>query len=99
MRVIQPPPEALADPEAMEMLRAWIVKGSLQVVLAAWVWKDEPAIWGRLLADTANHLADAIAQETGRRRSDIFAAIRDRLIEDLDDPDPERTGEFSSHTQ
>jgi len=99
MRVIQPPPEALADPEALEMLRAWIVKGGLQVVLSAWVWKDEPATWGRLLADTANHLADAIAAETGRNRSDIYAAIRNRLIEDLDHPDPERTGEFAGHPQ
>ena len=99
MRIIQPPPDALADPEALEMLRVWIVKGGLQVVLSAWVWKDEPATWGRLLADTANHLADAIAAETGRNRAEIYAAIRDRLIEDLDDPDSERTGEFSGRPQ
>jgi|SRR6185312_7276504 len=99
MRIIQPPPAALADPEAFEMLRAWIVRGGLQVVLSAGVWKDEPETWGRLLADTANHLADAIAAETGRNRSDIYAAIRDRLIEDLDDPDLERTGEFAGGPQ
>ena len=99
MRVIQPPPEALADPEALEVMRAWIVKGGLQVVLSAWIWKDEPATWGRLLADTANHLADAIAAETGRDRSAIYAAIRGRLIEDLDDPDPERTGDFARRPQ
>ena len=94
MRHLVPPPDTESDPEAMEMLRAWIIDGRLQVVLAAWVWKDEPKIWGRLLADTAGHLADAISSQTGQKRDTVYSAIRSQLIVDLDDPDEGLFGSF-----
>ncbi len=99
MRILPIPPQAHDDPEATELVRGWIVDGRLQVTLAAWIWKDEPATWGRLLAETAVHLTEAIAAQTGRDRGEVFAAIRDRLLEGLDDPGDDLIGDFVNPPQ
>lgn len=99
MRILAVPPAVHDDPDALEMLRAWIVNGELQIVLAAWVWKDEPATWGRLLAEAAGHLADAISKESGQNREAVYARIRERLVADLEDPPSDLIGEFVERPQ
>lgn len=99
MRILPVPPQAHDDAEATELVRAWIVDGRLQVTLAAWIWKDEPETWGRLLAETAAHLTEAIAAQTGRSRAEVFAAIRDRLVEGLDEPGDDLVGGFVNPAQ
>jgi hypothetical protein len=76
------------------MIRGWIVNGELQVSLAAWVWTDKPDEWGRLLADSANHLADAISEQTGNDRSKIYKSICRALIKHLNDPPEDLVGNF-----
>jgi hypothetical protein len=76
MRPLPHPPDAEKNPDSLEMLRGWVVDGQLQISLAAWVWQDEPKEWGRLLAESACHLADAISEETGKNRDEIFRGIR-----------------------
>lgn len=68
------------------MIRGWVVDGALQISLAAWVWADQPEEWGRLLADSACHLADAISKETGKGREEIFCSISESLIRHLQNP-------------
>jgi len=75
------------------MIRGWVVDGEIQVSLAAWVWQDEPEEWGRLLAESACHLADAISTETGKSRDDIFRAISKSLIHHLQHPPNDLEGE------
>lgn len=75
MRTLPHPPDAEQDPDSLEMLRGWIVDGDLQVSLSAWVWQDEPRHWGRLLGDIVGHLSDAISEETGRSKEEIFDEI------------------------
>ena len=94
MRALPVPPAAETDPEALEMIRGWIIQGSLQISLAAWVWKDEPQTWGRMLAEAAGHLADAIAKDTGGRRDIVFAKIRGSVIANLDDLPDTLQGDF-----
>lgn len=94
MRPLPHPPDAEADPDSLEMVRGWIVDGQLQVSLAAWVWQDEPETWGRLLAESVVHLADAISADTGRDRGQLFATIVASLERHLKEPPGNLTGEF-----
>ena len=94
MRPLPHPPDAERDPDSLEMLRGWVVNGQFQISIAAWVWKEEPAEWGRLLADSANHLADAIAADTGRDRAEIYAAISESLIHHVQHPPGNLSGDF-----
>ena len=93
MRPLRHPPDAEKDEDSLEMIRGWVVDGELQISLAAWVWADEPAQWGRLLADSACHLADAISKETGKNRDEIFRAISDSLVHHLQHPPDNLEGE------
>jgi hypothetical protein len=93
MRPLPYPPDAEQDDDALEMIRGWVVDGEIQVSLAAWVWQDEPAEWGRLLAESACHLADAICKETGKSRDNIFRAISESLIHHLQHPPSDLEGQ------
>lgn len=99
MRVLPIPPDASGDSEALEVVRAWIVQGGLQVSLAPWAWADQPGEWGRLLADLGLHMADALAKETGKPVADLREAIREGLLSSLDDEDGDRSGDFVERPQ
>ena len=99
MRELPPPPDALSDPNALEMVRGWIINGNLQASVAAWVWQENPVIWGRLLADIAGHLADAIATEKGLERDDVFQQIADSVRHHLAIPPDDLSGEFIAPLQ
>ena len=83
VRELGVPPLADSDREAVEILRAWITKGSLEVALLR-VW-DEPDGWGVLLVDLARHASRAFAREgicsedaAMNRIRDIFEAEWER---------------------
>jgi hypothetical protein len=99
MRSLPHPPDAEKDEHSLEMVRGWVVDGQLQISLAAWVWQDQPEEWGRLLADSACHLADAISKETGKNRNQVFKAISESLIHHLKNPPDELEGEHVEPTQ
>ncbi|MBA4147479.1 MAG: DUF5076 domain-containing protein [Verrucomicrobia bacterium] len=96
MRPLGHPPDAESDEDSIEMIRGWIVDGELQISLAAWVWVDEPDQWGRLLAESACHLADAISGETGKNRDEVFRAITESLIHHLRHPPTDLEGDHVS---
>ncbi len=76
------------------MLRGWVVEGEIEIAIAPWAWKEQPKQWGRLLADAAAHMADAIAKETGKDRSDVYQVIADSVRHYLELPSPNREGDF-----
>ena len=86
MRPLPHPPDAENDENSIEMIRGWIVDRQLQISLAAWVWAEEPEEWGRMLGDAACHLADAIAEETGKNRNEVFRTIAKSLVHHLQHP-------------
>jgi len=92
MRPLPHPPDAERDPNSLEMLRGWIVDGELQISLAAWVWVEKPEEWGRLLSDSACHLADAISLATGQDRNEVFRRISESAIHHLKHPPDNLTG-------
>lgn len=99
MRILPIPPEAENDPDSIELVRGWVIDGKLQIALAAWVWRENPETWGQLLAEAAGHVADAISRELGVDRGAVYAKIHKRLVQDLEDPPSNLTGDFVDRTQ
>jgi len=63
MRKSLPIPEAAAvDEDAIELVRVWAASGKLHISIATSVWED-PAAWGIVLVDLANHAAKAYELE------------------------------------
>jgi hypothetical protein len=56
------PIEALGNPNAGEILRAWSVDGGLSVSLNPVAFADS-AVWGILLVDVARHVSRALSNE------------------------------------
>jgi hypothetical protein len=94
VRPLPTPPNAEKDEESAEVLRAWIIDGGLEISIHPSHWEHQPDQWGRLLADAAEHMADGIAKEHGKSRTEVFNAIRKALVHYLNHPSPDRTGEF-----
>ena len=88
------PETAEYDDESVEVLRAWVVQGGLEIVIHPSHFAEQPDQWGRLLADAAEHMADAISEETGKDRSASFKAIIAGFREHLEHPSPDRDGKF-----
>src|SRR5713101_2634882 len=77
MRPLPHPPEAEEHADSIEVLRGWIVEGELHVSIApCWEWREQPADWGRLLAQAAAQMAEAISNETGKDRAEIWGYER-----------------------
>jgi hypothetical protein len=88
MKALPPPDDAIDNSEAVEVLRGWIVGGDLQVSLAFEAFGNNPAVWGQLLAETAVHVADAMASKGRGERNAILAAIHSSLLDNLETPHP-----------
>jgi hypothetical protein len=88
------PPDVDTAKQAIEVLRGWIIDGHPQYSLFPTVWKDDLPSWGRFLADTANHLANAIAEATGRDRQTVLVAIVSAFVQELAEATRTHEGQF-----
>jgi hypothetical protein len=88
------PPDVDTAEQAVELLRGWIIDGQPQYSLFPTVWSDDLSSWGRFLADTANHLASAIAEDTGRDRQQILSEIVGAFIQELTEATGTHEGKF-----
>jgi hypothetical protein len=68
------PPQAERDRDAQEMARIWVAGGAQHVSLRAGIWED-PFIWGMMLVDLAQHVANAYAQD-GHNRDEARQRIK-----------------------
>jgi hypothetical protein len=91
------PPDAVGDPDALELFRAWLVKSApeghgLQIAMnCGWSIPDCPpeAQWGMLLADLVQHVALHLYQEFGTDIAASVRAIRYNMLKELDQPTTE----------
>jgi hypothetical protein len=88
MSELPTPPDAVGDPTAMEVLRAWLVGEALHCSLRATVFED-PALWGAVLADLARHVAFGLQESDGADPTATLQAIRDAFSEELTVPPEE----------
>jgi hypothetical protein len=95
MRTLSIPPAAEKDKDSLEMLRAWIIDGDLQVALSSWVWKEDVAPWGQLLAETIQHLSTALAIEVKKPKAEIAVAIKKSLDHHFAHPRDCLIGDFA----
>lgn len=80
------PSAAMKDPRSLEVLRVWIANGQQHVALSFGMWED-PAAWGLLLADLAQHIAQAHAkQDDGVSAEDFLEEIRAGFEAEMDSP-------------
>ncbi len=87
------PPEAL-QLGGIEVLRAFIVEGKLEVSLRRAF--EEVDLWGMLIADVARHAARVFATETEMSEEQALAQIRAMFDAELDEPtDPGSTSAVS----
>jgi hypothetical protein len=71
---LDPPPIAVSNPDAVEVLRVWAAPGVPQQLTLRPVWKD-PAAWGLLMVDVARHVSRAYAVD-GRDEKTVLTRIR-----------------------
>ena len=93
------PPDADSAEQAVEIFRGWLLDGGLQCSLFPTIWKDDPGTWGLLLADAANHIADAVAEDTGCPRDEVYERLCEVLVGELKTPSAEREGSFVEHRE
>lgn len=91
LRELAIPPGAVATAGSVEVLRAWIVDGGLQVALDPAF--PSPDVWGILLADIARHAARAFAADEKCGESEALARIQAMLEAELDRPTDRGTTE------
>lgn len=94
------PSAALADPNAVEMLRVWIAQRQLHCSLKVGMFSDatgvkEEVAWGTVLADAARHISNAIEQGFGGSAFEALAEIRAAFLRELDKPSSETKGSFA----
>ena len=85
--VLEPPPIAETDPEAVEVLRVWASPSTCQQVTLRITW-EEPATWGLMLVDVARHAARAYARE-GLDYNEVLERIKALFDAEWEDPTDE----------
>jgi hypothetical protein len=79
------PPEAAGDPESVELLRAWIIRATLQCSIQTDAFAD-PGAWGAVLADVVRHVASARQQQEGIAAAETIQRILAVLDEEMRSP-------------
>jgi hypothetical protein len=78
------PPDALANAEAVEVLRAFVVDGGLSISFTRAF--DDPGMWGMLLVDVARHAARVFAKEGVMDEAEAMERIVEMFEAELDRP-------------
>jgi hypothetical protein len=73
------------DPEAREVLRAWIAHGGLHMSFQPSFWPN-PSTWGILIVDLMRHLARGYEQDGLFTYKDALSRIRSGLDAEWEHP-------------
>jgi hypothetical protein len=87
------PPDAIANDEAVEVLRAFVVDGGLSISFTRAF--DDPGMWGMLLVDVARHAARVFEKEGVMTQEEAMERIREMFEAEIARPTDEgRTDEI-----
>src|ERR1700748_1534275 len=93
-KFLDPPPAAVRDRAAFELLRVWVAEQGQHVSLRSGAWED-PFAWGIVLADLARHIVNAEAMNKKNLDKEAFF---ERMIEgfhaEIESPTDEAEGEI-----
>jgi len=87
------PNAAKTDTNSFEILRVWVANKGQHVSVRVGVWKD-PIAWGVVLADLANHVANAYHQDQGLDRIETLRRIKAAIDAELTSPTDEPSGQI-----
>jgi hypothetical protein len=91
------PPATKDNPEAIELMRAWIVDNGLQCTLnVGGFGEDELAVWGILLSDVARHVADAHRKLLGSDAEENLKKIAASFNREMVSPTADATGDITT---
>ena len=79
---LEPPHEVFHDPQAGEVLRAWITEGNLSLATHAMAF-GTAEVWGHVLAGIAHYIAGACAEQGMGTKASNFEDIRKALTSDM----------------
>lgn len=93
------PEAALRDKNSVEMLRVWIAENGLHCSMKVGMYREtmkvpEEVAWGRILADVARHLANALESGYSVNSLDALQKIRDCFNREIDTPTTRVSGGF-----
>ena len=93
------PDAALRDANAVEMLRVWIAEQGLHCSVKVGMYREstnvpEEKAWGRIFADAARHIANALRDGYGMDAAESLRAIRESFDQELGAPSTALKGEF-----
>jgi hypothetical protein len=98
-RELDIPAAAKGDEKAREMARVWVAQGKLWCALNVGNWSadgkfDEAVAWGKLLADMARHVGNALEESEGRDHREVLPVVSEGFNEELDRPTTDVQGQF-----
>jgi hypothetical protein len=88
---LDPPPEALTDPDGFEILRLWAAHQQLHVALSSDM-QGGAEDFGELLADLFEHAARMYAQRDERELSECRAAMLEDFMYRIENPNSSLDG-------
>jgi len=92
MNELPVPPELDSDPEATEVLRAWVVEDHLECSLLTGVF-EEPEMWGSLLADLIRTVAQGLEEQEGKDQQEMIERIVAAFEQEINAPPEEEDDE------
>lgn len=75
------PTEVTLDPNAKELLRAWVAYDSLHCSMRVSQW--EPHAWGIVLCDIVRYVVEAEVEEKGADPKQTVRIIMDKFVDEL----------------
>ena len=94
------PELALRDENAIEMLRVWIAEEEIHCSIQIGIYEStsipETQAWGKILADVAQHVTNALLGGNQDNKNELLEAIRFAFNDELDFPTSHAKGKFSS---
>lgn len=91
------PPAATADPDSVELLRAWVAQRGLHCSLKVGMYdgsQSEAHAWGIILADVARHVANALHDLDGSDISRTIESVAMNMMKELNQPTSTAEGSF-----
>lgn len=85
--------------EAVEVLRAWVADGALHVIFDPETFRDDVSEWGRLLADVAQHVANAVEMDGQMNRAEAISLIQDAFELNMHTSDANLAGRIKGRTE
>lgn len=86
------PEAAQTDTSSLEILRVWIANKEQHCSIRVGVW-DDPAAWGIVLADLAQHVANSYAEDRDQEIKSIMTRIKNAFDSEISLPTDSLDGE------